>query len=251
MQMPSVYKYFLDTILEKGAVFAVVVDQDRIELQEAANIASQIEKGGADAIFVGTSLMLKHTLEEAVKRMKSAVAIPIVLFPGDVFQVCHRADAVLFLSLISGRNAELLIGEHVKVALLVRSYGLEVIPVGYMLVESTCISSVQFMSNTIPIPRAKPDIAVAHAVAGQLLGMKMIYLEGGSGSSKSVPNTMIRAVKENLDIPLVVSGGIRSPEEAAEKVNSGADVVVIGSSLELEANRNRVQKFATAIHRRA
>jgi putative glycerol-1-phosphate prenyltransferase len=180
------------------------------------------------------------------ERVKARVDIPVISFPGGASQVVPTADAILFLSLISGRNPELLIGEHVKAAPLIREYGVEAIPTGYMLIQSGTLTSVEFMSNTQPIPRNKVDIAIAHALAAEYLGMKLIYLETGSGAGASVPDEMVQAVVNYVSTPVIVGGGIRDPEEARAKVAAGASFVVTGSVV--EDDHQRLREFSQAVH---
>jgi putative glycerol-1-phosphate prenyltransferase len=158
------------------------------------------------------------------------------------------ADALLFLSIISGRNADHLIGQHVLAAPAIRQLGLEAISTGYMMIESDRVSSAEFISNTRPIPRNKPDVAAAHAMAAELLGMKLIYLEAGSGAGLQVPCEIVRAVSRAVSLPIIVGGGIRSPEDAAALVNAGASIIVIGNHFEEEEHRKQLGVFARAIH---
>lgn len=182
-------------------------------------------------ILVGGS-MVSDTTTTVIETIRQYVSVPVLLFPGNASQLSPAADALLYLSLISGRNPEFLIGQHVQSALQIYHHQMPVIPVGYMLIESGSATSVQYVSNTQPIPRTKNDIAVATALAGQYLGQKAIYLEGGSGAQQAVPVSMISAVKSHLTIPLIVGGGIRTPQAMCDAFHAGADVVVIGNALE-------------------
>ncbi|MEE3233891.1 MAG: phosphoglycerol geranylgeranyltransferase [Candidatus Latescibacterota bacterium] len=164
--------------------------------------------------------------------MKSRTNLPVICFPGSTSQVTSSADAILFLSMISGRNSELLIGEHVRAAPLIKEYGIEPIATGYILVESGVVTSVEFMSHTRPLPRTKTDIAMAHALAAEYLGMKAIYLETGSGSDESVPLKMISDVSNYVSLPIIVGGGIRDDILARDIVDAGASFVVTGSLVE-------------------
>jgi phosphoglycerol geranylgeranyltransferase len=164
--------------------------------------------------------------------IKDNASCPIILFPGGSHQVCPRADAIFFLSLLSGRNSAFLIGEQVKAVFLIKEYDLEVIPVGYILVESGNFTTVEYISNTKPIPRSKYEIAVAHALAGQYFGMKYIYLEAGSGAKNPVPTEMVQKVKENINIPLIVGGGLRQYDDVKKVFAAGADFAVLGSIIE-------------------
>lgn len=182
-------------------------------------------------VLVGGS-MVSDTTTAIIQTIRKYVSVPILLFPGNASQLSPAADAIMYLSLISGRNPEYLIGQHVQSAIQVYQQQIPVIPVGYMLIESGGPTSVQYISNTQPIPRSKNDIAIATALAGQYLGQKAIYLEGGSGALHAVPTDMIRAVKTHISIPLIVGGGIKTPDAMADAFNAGADVVVIGNVLE-------------------
>jgi putative glycerol-1-phosphate prenyltransferase len=171
-------------------------------------------------------------LDFVLKSMKEQCNIPMILFPGNSFQLSYKADALLFLSLISGRNADLLIGKHVITAPFLKLSPLEIISTGYMLIDGGVATSVQYMSNTNPIPYHKEDIAMCTAMAGEMLGLKMIYLDAGSGAVNPVSESMIAAVKGSINIPLIVGGGIRTPEKVSANVKAGADVIVVGNILE-------------------
>ena len=244
----TVYAYLQRIVKEKGAGFLPILDPDRLAPDQAGQAAAKMQNAGADALLVGTSLMMATTFEETIQQIKERTDIPIVIFPGSSSQLSGLADAILLPSLISGRNPDFLIGQHVQAAWALKQSGLETIPMGYMLVESGRTTSVEFMSRTKPIPRSKPEIAVAHALAGQLLGLKMLFLEAGSGARLPVPDEMIAAVKGNVDVPLVVGGGIRQPKVARQKVAAGADLIVVGGALERSSNPKLMEEFARAIH---
>ena len=178
--------------------------------------------------------------------LKKHAQIPVILFPGNTNQLSYKADGFLFLSLISGRNAEMLIGRHVIAAPYLKLSGLEILPTGYMLIDSGKPTSVSYMSNTFPIPSDKFDIAISTAMAGEMLGMKLIFLEGGSGAELSVSDEMIRMVHGSINIPLIVGGGIRTPERAAQCALAGANVIVIGNALEKKPGL--LKEFADAVH---
>ena len=205
------------------------------------------EANGVDALLIGSSLMLTVDLDEAVSQVKAHVDIPVILFPGALHHISHHADAILFLSLISGRNPQYLIGEQVHAAPIIQAYDLEPIATGYILIGSDSITSAEYMSNTRPIPRDKSTIAVAHALAAEYLGMHMVYLDAGSGARPSVPETMVEFVSDNVSIPIIVGGGIRSPQIAREKVQAGADFVVTGTILEEQASPALIRELADAI----
>lgn len=242
----SVYQKLLKVRDEKGAGFLVLLDPDRMSVSEIVELAQKSEKGGADAFLVGSSLLLSTRFDEAVEEIKANVSLPVIIFPGNANQVSRHADAILFLSLISGRNPHLLIGEQVKAAPAIKEFGLEPIPTGYMIIESGGTTSVQFMSDTQPIPKNKPDIAKAHALAAEYLGMRFVFLEAGSGADNSVPDNIIREVKDFISIPIIVGGGVKDPDVAYKKVKSGASFVVIGNFL--EEDDSIIEEFADAIH---
>jgi len=244
----KIYQKLLNIKEEKGAGFIVLLDPDKLGILEIVDLAKKAEKDEVDALLVGSSLLLSSNFDKAVQKIKENVKIPVIIFPGNANQVSPYADAILFLSLISGRNPNLLIGEQVKAAPVIKEYNLETIPTGYMLVESGQISSVQFMSQTLPLPKDKPDIAKAHALAAEYLGMKLIFLEAGSGAKESVPEELILEIKDFITLPLIVGGGIREPEQAYKKAKSGASFVVIGNALEQSKNQTRLKEFSQAIH---
>ena len=244
----KIYQKLLNIKEEKGAGFFVLLDPDKLGILEIVDLAKKAEKDEVDALLVGSSLLLSSNFDKAVQKIKENVKIPVIIFPGNANQVSPYADAILFLSLISGRNPNLLIGEQVKAAPVIKEYNLETIPTGYMLVESGQISSVQFMSQTLPLPKDKPDIAKAHALAAEYLGMKLIFLEAGSGAKESVPEELILEIKDFITLPLIVGGGIKEPEQAYKKAKSGASFVVIGNALEQSKNQTRLKEFSQAIH---
>ena len=245
--MKSTLERLLEVRARRGAGYLTLLDPDRLSLDELESRAQACADAGADGILVGTSLMLSAPGNTRLfERLRVAVDIPVLSFPGDAGQVVSTADAILFLSMVSGRNAELRIGQHVRAAPLLKEYGVEVIPTAYMLVESGTLTSVEYMSTTKPIPRAKDDIAMAHALAAQYLGMKLVYLETGSGAAASVPVSMVRSVSRYVDLPVIVGGGIRDPEVAREKVDAGAAFVVTGSVV--EDAPGRLRELSAAVH---
>jgi len=236
--------------LTKGKrAYWVLLDPDDFTIEQAKKIAASSEKSGVDALLIGGSLLHSNHFDEFVAALKNTVNIPILLFPGDSAQLSAHADALLYLSLVSGRNPSNLIGEHVKAAPVIKDIGIEPIPTAYMLIESGTVSSVEFMSNTRPIPRSKPAIAVAHALAAQYMGMRMVYLEAGSGAQYSVPPEMIAMVKSQVDIPVIVGGGIRDVKAAEEKLQAGADIIVTGNMLR-QANGISIMKKIAAVVKR-
>jgi phosphoglycerol geranylgeranyltransferase len=226
----------------------ILLDPDDFSPAGAGRVARQAEKtGGVDAVLIGGSLLHTGSFEEFVKAVKRSVSIPVILFPGDASQLSKSADALLYLSLISGRNPVNLIGEHVKAAPIIRKLGIEPIATAYMLIESGTVTSVEFMSNTRPLPRAKGEIAAAHALAAQYMGMKMVYLEAGSGALQTVPAEMIRKVKAYIDIPLIVGGGIRDAETARSILEAGADIIVTGNMLRKKDGLDIMKEIAKVV----
>ena len=225
----------------------ILLDPDDFSSDQAAYIASNAQSAGADAILVGGSLLNTNHLDRFVSSVKNTVTIPVILFPGDATQISPVADAILFLSLVSGRNPVNLIGEQVKGAPAIKEYGIEPISTAYMLVESGAVTSVEFMSNTRPLPRSKPMIAAAHGLAAQYMGMSMVYLEAGSGAPKSVPSEMVRKVSDFVDIPIIVGGGIRSTDTAVEKIKAGADIIVTGNLLHDNKGVDTMKQIANAL----
>ena len=230
------------------AGYLVLIDPDRRTVAEAVEFAQHVEEAGVDALLVGSSLLVSDRLDATIQGIKEKTSLPVILFPGASHHLSRYADAILFLSLVSGRNSEFLIGEHVKAAPLIKCYGLEPIPTGYLLIDGGAQTSVGFMSGTTPIPRDKSGIAWIHALAAEYLGMKFIYLETGSGAKWPVPDEMIASVRKQISIPIIVGGGISKPEVAAAKVQAGADFIVTGNILENSSDSKLISKFVNAIH---
>lgn len=246
--MNSVFEYLLHIREQKGAGYLVLIDPDKQDMEAVAALAIKADEAGVDAFLVGSSLLVSDRLETVIQRIKELCELPVIISPGASSHLSRYSDAILFLSLISGRNPDFLIGEHVKAAPAIRKYGIEPIPTGYMIIDGGTCTSVQFMSSTLPIPRDKVDIAVVHAMAAEMLGMKVVYLECGSGSLMPVPDEMISAIANEINIPIIVGGGITNPDTAAAKVRAGADFIVTGNVLEKEDNMSLVYEFADAIH---
>lgn len=245
---PGVLAGLLREIERRGALYLVLLDPDGPDPDGNARLATLAARAGADAILVGGSLSLRSRMVETIRAVKTAVNLPVIIFPGNVGFLAPGADAVLFLSLVSGRNPELLIGEHVKAAPIVRDLGLEAIPTAYMLVESGATTSVEFMSGTRPLPRNKPDIAAAHALAAQYLGMRIAFFDAGSGADRSVPVELVSAVCRTVRLPVMVGGGIRTPEAARDLVRAGAKIIVTGDVIERGGDAGLLTAFAEAIH---
>jgi phosphoglycerol geranylgeranyltransferase len=233
---------------DKGTGFLLLLDPDRVKPKDVKGIGRAGEEAEVDAFLVGGSLLLSDAFEEAIKALKSVSKLPVFIFPGSVSQLSRHADGILFLSLISGRNATYLIDKHVRAAPMIKRMGLECVPVGYMLIESGKLSSVEFMSNTRPVPRDKVDVAMAHALAAEYLGMQAVYLEAGSGAKEPVPESMVKSVKDYINIPVIVGGGLRTPVQARSRARAGANFIVIGTALEGQKEVRRLRDFAQAIH---
>ncbi|RKY63797.1 MAG: geranylgeranylglyceryl/heptaprenylglyceryl phosphate synthase [Candidatus Latescibacterota bacterium] len=244
----STFEYLMRVKREKGAGYLLLLDPDRLDRKALAAHIHCLNANGVDAILVGSSFLLSNDFDQVVEQIKKEAKIPVIIFPGGIYQISPKADAILFLSLLSGRNSEFLIGQQVKAAPILRDYGLESISTGYLLVESGRPTTVEYISNTHPIPRGKPEIAVAHALAAQYLGMRLLYLDAGSGAEHSVPEEMIQAVADSVSLPLIVGGGIRQPEVAQQKVLAGSSFVVIGTALEQNNEPTLLEEFAKAIH---
>lgn len=223
---------------------AVLVDPGKLSLQAVEKTARLCKQHQIDYVFVGGSLMLDNSLEACIQTIKSTYSGPVILFPGNTFQVHPLADGILLLSLISGRNADLLIGKHVEAAGMIKAANLEVIPTGYMLISQDQPTAAQYMSQTQPIPRNKPEIAAATALAGEMLGLQVMYLDAGSGASQPVTVDMIEKVKQTIQVPIIVGGGIRSAADAVAAWKAGASIVVIGNAL--ENSPELIEAFAAA-----
>jgi phosphoglycerol geranylgeranyltransferase len=212
---------------------AVLVDPDKTEdstrLKQLINLASE---NCIDFFFVGGSLVTTTNLSSVINLIKENVNIPVILFPGSTLQIDPGADGILFLSLISGRNPDLLIGQHVIAAPILKNNKIEVMPTGYILINSGKITSVAYISNTTPIPDDKYSLAACTAMAGEMLGLQMIYIDAGSGAEKEINAKMISSVRKAIDVPLIVGGGINTVQKAITALEAGADMIVIGNALE-------------------
>ena len=212
--------------------FAVLIDPDKVTSTSLSTLVARAVEAKADYLFVGGSLVISDTLDSCILQIKKECNIPVILFPGSPSQISRHADALLYLSLISGRNPELLIGQHVISAPFVKRSGLEIISTGYMVIDGGAPTTVSYISNATPLPADKPDIALCTAMAGEMLGKKLIYMDAGSGAKKPISEEMIAAVSQNIEVPLIVGGGIRDAEKAYLNCKAGADVIVIGNAIE-------------------
>lgn len=222
---------FKSILTNKKKKLAVLIDPDKLLLSHTAEFIKKSQKTGIDFFLVGGSL-ISVDLDKTVQIIKNNTNLPVILFPGSLFQLSNKADGILLLSLISGKNPDLLIGNHIIAAPFLKKSKLEIIPTGYILIDGGKKTSVEYISNTSPVPNDKPDIATAVAMAGEMTGKKLIYLEAGSGAKYHVPEKIIASVKKNIDIPLVVGGGIRNAETINKIYKAGADIVVVGTAFE-------------------
>lgn len=243
----DIYSFIRKTAGDGKKLFAVLIDPDKHTPASLKKIKTLSVKAGVDLFFFGGSLLTNDRVDEYLTRLKEDCSIPVVLFPGNNFQVNRKADGILFLSLISGRNPELLIGKHVVAAPYLKASRLEVIPTGYILIDGGCTTTVSYISSTIPIPSGKPGIASCTALAGEFLGLKLIYLDAGSGAHQPVSQEMISQVKQAISVPLIVGGGIRTAAKARRSARAGADIVVVGNAL--ENNPELVMQFSESIHK--
>jgi phosphoglycerol geranylgeranyltransferase len=244
----KIYELLLKTIKTRGAAYLVLIDPDNFQEKKLAAFIKYCDNAGVDGFLTGGSLLLNNKFEECLTIIKENTSLPLIIFPGNIYQISGTADAILFLSAISGRNADDLIGKHVTAAPVIRNAGIEVISTGYILIDSGAITSVQYFSSSLPIPSDKPDIAAATALAGEYIGMKLIYLEAGSGAVSAVPDKMVKAVSSYSSLPVIVGGGIKDPQTARDKVVNGAGIIVTGNFFEDENNWYLIKEFAKAIH---
>jgi phosphoglycerol geranylgeranyltransferase len=243
-----VEKYLFDKIESEGTIHITLIDPEKVTPPQASRIASKAKLSGTSAIMVGGSTFFSTThLDDIVKTVKRVVQIPIILFPNNVTGISRHADAVWFMSLLNSVDPYFLIGAQILGAPLVKKYRLEPIPMGYIIVGEGGTASV--VGRAVPIPYSKPEIAAAHALAGQYLGMRFIYLEAGSGAKKPVPPEMIRAVKNYINVPLIVGGGIKSRSQALAAASAGADVIVTGNVIENTEVKSKVAEIVEGIKR--
>lgn len=226
--------------------FAVLIDPDKVNDCNMEQLIDLAVTAKVDYFLVGGSLVISNYLDECLQLIKKSCDIPTVLFPGSPSQVSKYADALLYLSLISGRNPELLIGQHVVSAPVVKKSGLEVMPTGYMVVDGGAPTTVSYISNASPIPADKNEIAMCTAMAGEMLGMRLIYMDAGSGAKRAINETMIEKVSQSIEVPLIIGGGIIEPEKAYLNCKAGADVIVVGNAIEKDPAL--IKEMAAAVH---
>lgn len=226
--------------------FAVLIDPDKVNASVLGELIELSVAAKVDYFLVGGSLVISSYLDECVQYIKQQCSIPVILFPGSPSQISKYADALLYLSLISGRNPELLIGQHVVSAPFVKQSGLEIMPTGYIVIDGGAPTTVSYISNAAPVPADKNEIAMCTAMAGEMLGMKLIYMDAGSGAKRPITENMIEAVAKNISSPLIIGGGIIDPEKAYRNCKAGADLIVVGNAIEKDPSI--IKEIASAVH---
>ncbi len=245
----NIFDKLLQSTSKYKAGYFILIDPDKTPVESLPALLAKAIESGVDAFLVGGSLLLTPDFDGYLQTFKKySQHIPVIIFPGGVHQLSAYADGLLFLSLLSGRNAHHIIGTQVIAAPIIHHLGIEPISTAYLLVESGRATSAEFMSGTIPLPRHKPEIAAAHALAASYMGFQTIYLEGGSGADHSVPEEMISVISKSVSVPLIVGGGIRTPEAAAMKVQAGARFIVTGNILEVNKDPEFIRAFVDAVH---
>jgi phosphoglycerol geranylgeranyltransferase len=242
----SVYSSLAEKKKQGKKSFAVLIDPDKVNNAVIDELIALSLDAKVDYFLVGGSLMISDQLDHCVQYIKQNCAIPVILFPGSPLQICKYADALLYLSLISGRNPELLIGQHVVSAPIVKQSGLEIMPTGYIVVDGGAPTTVSYISNATPVPADKNEIAMCTAMAGEMLGMKLIYMDSGSGAKRPITESMIETVARHISVPLIIGGGIIHPEKAYLNCKAGADVIVVGNAIEKDASL--IKEMSNAVH---
>ena len=242
----NIYNNILENKKANKKSFALLIDPDKQDEKQLISIIEKAKNVKTDYLFVGGSLLTHDSLDACLDTLKEYSNIPVVLFPGNAMQVNEKADAILFLSLISGRNAEMLIGKQVITAPILKQSSLEVLPTGYMLIDSGKPTTVSYMSNTTPIPADKDAVAACTAMAGEMLGLQLIFMDGGSGAKKPISEQMIATVSKSVDTPLIIGGGINNGEKAIANCKAGADIIVVGNAI--EKDEDLIAEIANAVH---
>jgi phosphoglycerol geranylgeranyltransferase len=242
----NVYSSLVERKQSGHKSFVVLIDPDKVTSSSLTSLVQKAANSGVDYFFVGGSLVVSDHLDDCILQIKKESDIPVILFPGSPSQLSKHADALLYLSLISGRNPELLIGQHVISAPFVKKSGLQIISTGYMVIDGGAPTTVSYISGAAPIPSDKAEIALCTAMAGEMLGQKLIYMDAGSGAKKPITEDMIAVVAKNIEVPLVVGGGIRDAEKAYLNCKAGADVIVVGNAIERDPSL--LEEIAAAVH---
>jgi phosphoglycerol geranylgeranyltransferase len=253
LQEPNRYRmksFIYNSLTEKKKQgkksFAVLIDPDKVNKPMLDELTGLCIAAKVDYLLVGGSLVISNHLDECVQHIKQNCSMPVILFPGSPSQISKYADALLYLSLISGRNPELLIGQHVVSAPFVKQSGLEIMSTGYIVVDGGAPTTVSYISNASPVPSDKNEIAMCTAMAGEMLGMKLIYMDSGSGAKRPISETMIESVAKSISSPLIIGGGITDPEKAHLNCKAGADVIVVGNAIEKDASL--IKEMSDAVH---
>ncbi|HJY23471.1 MAG TPA: geranylgeranylglyceryl/heptaprenylglyceryl phosphate synthase [Hanamia sp.] len=246
MKLKDIYPSLCERKFNGKKSFAVLIDPDKVNDKKMRQLIKLAVAARVDYFLVGGSLVISNYLDECVQFIKQNCTIPVLLFPGSSAQVSKYADALLYLSLISGRNPELLIGQHVVSAPVIKQSGLEIISTGYMVIDGGAPTTVSYISNATPIPADKNEIAMCTAMAGEMLGMKLIYMDAGSGAKRSITESMIEKVAACIEVPLIIGGGITDPEKAYLNCKAGADIIVVGNAIEKDASL--IMEMASAVH---
>ena len=246
MKLKDIYSSLCERKEKGKKSFAVLIDPDKVDHEKLELLIRLSLKAKVDYFLVGGSLVISSYLDECIQFIKRNCSIPVLLFPGSSSQVSKYADALLYLSLISGRNPELLIGQHVVSAPAIKKSGLEIMSTGYMVIDGGAPTTVSYISNATPLPADKNEIAMCTAMAGEMLGMKLIYMDAGSGAKVPITESMIELVSQNIEVPLIIGGGIKEPEKAYLNCKAGADVIVVGNAIEKDASL--IAEMAAAIH---
>ncbi len=246
MKIKGIYNSLCERKVSGKKSFAVLIDPDKVDGEKMHRLIDLSAKAKIDYFLVGGSLVVSNYIDECIQLIKKNSNIPVILFPGSASQICKHADALLYLSLISGRNADLLIGQHVVSAPVVKQSGLEIMSTGYMVIDGGAPTTVSYISNASPLPADKNEIAMCTAMAGEMLGMKLIYMDAGSGARRAIAESMIAKVADCIQVPLIVGGGITDPEKAYLNCKAGADVIVVGNAI--EKDETLIQEMAAAVH---
>jgi len=243
-----VEKYLLEKIEEKGAIHITLIDPEKVTPSSACRIAQEAESCQTAAIMIGGSTIVSTSrLDSVVKAIKKRVNIPVILFPNNVTGISKYADAIWFMSLLNSSDPYFIVGAHVLGAPIIKKFGLEPLPLGYIIVGEGSAASV--VGKAVPIPYDKPELAVAHALVAEYFGMRFVYLEAGSGAKKIVPSEMVRMVKSIVCLPLIVGGGIRTGRQVKEVVDAGADIIVTGNVLEERDGKEKIRELVKSMKR--
>ena len=246
MKLKGIYNSLCERKYTGKKSFAVLIDPDKVNVEKIKQLIKLGQAAAIDYFLVGGSLVVSNFTDECVRLIKQLSDIPVILFPGSPNQLSKNADALLYLSLISGRNADLLIGQHVISAPVVKQSGLEIMSTGYMVIDGGAPTTVSYISNAAPLPADKNEIAMCTAMAGEMLGMKLIYMDSGSGAKRAITESMIEKVSTCISVPLIIGGGITHPEKAYLNCKAGADVIVVGNAI--EKDENLIMEISSAVH---